>query len=296
MLELARGHDTEALAAFQAAERLARRLVAPHHTFPLTRALVVHALVRLGETERAEQVLAGLSKQDREHAEIRIATAGLRLAQSDPQAALAALAPLLDRPASVWRIWLAMACVLEATARDTLGDPAAADSAPERALDLAEPDGAVTPFLLHPAPALLDRHARYPTAHAALVAEIQTLLYGTPPPRAGPRSLMEPLSKSELRYLPTNLTAPEIAGELYVSPNTVKAHIRHLHAKLGTHRRAEAVERARAQRLLAPSGRIRASRHEPGRGESAKVVVRTATIGPGGPAGTFQEDVGELNW
>ena len=33
---------------------------------------------------------------------------------------------------------------------------------------------------------------------------------------------MEPLSESEqrvLRYLPTNLTGPEIAGELYVSRN-----------------------------------------------------------------------------
>ena len=56
-----------------------------------------------------------------------------------------------------------------------------------------------------------------------------------------------------LRYLPTNLTAPEIAGELYVSRNTVKTHMRNLYAKLGTHRRAEAVARARALGLLAPS-------------------------------------------
>ena len=67
---------------------------------------------------------------------------------------------------------------------------------------------------------------------------------------------MEPLSDSEirvLRYLPTNLTMPEIAGELYVSHNTVRTHMRHLYTKLGTHRRFEAVERARALGLLAPS-------------------------------------------
>ena len=58
-----------------------------------------------------------------------------------------------------------------------------------------------------------------------------------------------------LRYLPTNLTAPEIAGELYVSRNTVKTHMRRLYAKLGTHRRAEAVTRARDLGLLAPSAR-----------------------------------------
>jgi LuxR family maltose regulon positive regulatory protein len=59
------------------------------------------------------------------------------------------------------------------------------------------------------------------------------------------------------RYLPTNLSAPEIANELYVSPNTVKTHMHHLYAKLGTHRRSEAVARARALGLLAPSARRR---------------------------------------
>ena len=66
------------------------------------------------------------------------------------------------------------------------------------------------------------------------------------------------MSSSEfrvLRYLPTNLTAPEIAGELYVSRHTVKTHMRNLYAKLGTHRRAEAVARARDLGLLAPSAR-----------------------------------------
>jgi LuxR family maltose regulon positive regulatory protein len=56
-----------------------------------------------------------------------------------------------------------------------------------------------------------------------------------------------------LRYLPTHLSRHEIANELYVSPNTVKTHMRHLYAKLGTHRRSEAVQRARALGLLAPS-------------------------------------------
>jgi LuxR family transcriptional regulator, maltose regulon positive regulatory protein len=258
VLELARGQDSEALAAFQAAERLARRLAAPHHTVPPTRAMMVHALTRLGEIERAEQALAGLSQQDREHPEIRIAAAGLRLARDDPPAALAELAPVLDRPAAVYRrIWLAMAYVLEATARDALGDEAAADDALEHALDIAEPDGAVTPFLLYPAPGVLDRHVRHTTAHASLLADVRGLLSGTRPSSpARPQPLLEALSGSELRvlrYLPTNLKAPEIARELYVSPNTVRTQIGHLYAKLGTHSRAEAVERARALGLLAPA-------------------------------------------
>jgi LuxR family maltose regulon positive regulatory protein len=69
---------------------------------------------------------------------------------------------------------------------------------------------------------------------------------------------LAPLSQSEigvLRYLPTNLSAPEIAAELSLSVNTVRTHMRHLYEKLGAHRRAEAVARARALGLLTPSPR-----------------------------------------
>jgi len=230
---------------------------------PPTRALRLVTLVRLGETERTGHDLAELCEQDRERGEIRIATAGLRLAQHDPHAAAAALAPVLDGSAPVhWSLWLVEAFLLEAIARDALGDPAAAERALERALDLAEPDGAHFFFLIHPAPTLLERHARHRTAHAFLAAEILDLLAGRrpAPPPGGPPPPLEPLSESEirvLRYLPTNLTTPEIANELYVSANTVRTHVRHLYAKLGAHSRAEAVEHARSLGLLAPSARRR---------------------------------------
>src|SRR5262249_26897424 len=84
----ARGTDADALAACRAAEPLARRLAAPHYTVPRARALLVHALARLGDTEGAEQALAELSGHDRNHGEKHIATATLRLAQGDPHAAV----------------------------------------------------------------------------------------------------------------------------------------------------------------------------------------------------------------
>jgi LuxR family transcriptional regulator, maltose regulon positive regulatory protein len=262
ILELARGRDGDSLAAFLAAERLAGRLEAPNLLTPRARAMQMLLLVRLGDTERAEQALAGLEEPGRERGDVRVATAALRLAQDDPHAATAALAPVLDGSALVdpSRALRILAFALEASARDALDDPAAAGRALEHSLDLAEPDGAIVPFLLHPAPRLLERHARHHTAHAALIAEILGLPAGNRPAPvpARPRLPVEPLSESELRvlrYLPTNLTGPEIAGELYVSVNTVKTHVRNLYAKLGSHHRAETVTRARDLGLLAPSPR-----------------------------------------
>jgi LuxR family transcriptional regulator, maltose regulon positive regulatory protein len=256
VLDLVRGRYQDALSAFRAAEHLAGNLTAPHLHVPPTRGLLLHVLVRLGEIKRAEQAIGDLSESDRERGETRTALAALELAQDDPHAATAALAPVLDGSAPLIRqTWLVGAFLLEAIARDALGDSAAAERALERALDLAEPEGLLLFFLLQPAPGLLERHARHRTAHPSLIAEILGLLAGKrTAPQAGLQAL-EPLSRSEirvLRYLPTNLSQPEIANELHVSRHTVRTHMSHLYAKLGIHSRTEAVERARELGLLAP--------------------------------------------
>lgn len=70
-----------------------------------------------------------------------------------------------------------------------------------------------------------------------------------------------------LRYLPTNLSRPEIGRELSVSANTVSTHIRNIYAKLGVRDRSSAVQRARELRLL--GGRPHAlARWSPGRGDA----------------------------
>jgi LuxR family maltose regulon positive regulatory protein len=262
--ELARGREQDALTAFRTAERHAERLVAPHPLAAQLRAALLRTLARTGATKQAEQFLAELGEDGRETGEMRTAVAALRLAQHDPQGATAALGPVVNGALSaLHRVSAIEALLLEAAARDALGAAGAAEQALERALDIAEPDGAILPFLVHPVQGLLERHPRHRTAHSSLIAEVLSLragpgtVGGNPEP-ARPPAPYEPLSESEtrvLRYLPTNLSAREIADELFLSWYTVKTHMRHLYAKLGTHTRGETVERARALGLLAPSPR-----------------------------------------
>ena len=256
VLEMARGRYPQALTAFAAADTLAAELAGPHLGLTSMRARMVQALVRAGHADRAAAVLAGLDSGERAGAEMRTAAAALQLARGDPQAAADLLAPVLDGSIpGVRKARMMMALLQEAAARDALGEQAAADDAVERALDIAESTGLLLPFLIDPAPALLGRHRG---AHAALAAEILGLL-APDAARAGPSPrLIEQLTDSEtrvLRYLPTHLTAQEIGRELSLSVHTVTTHLRHLYAKLGAHRRREAVERARALGLLAPSSR-----------------------------------------
>jgi LuxR family transcriptional regulator, maltose regulon positive regulatory protein len=71
---------------------------------------------------------------------------------------------------------------------------------------------------------------------------------GVAVPAAGDRHQVEQLTAREreiLRYLPSRLTAREIADECYVSLNTLKFHIKVIYRKLGVTSRAEAAERAR---------------------------------------------------
>jgi LuxR family maltose regulon positive regulatory protein len=100
--------------------------------------------------------------------------------------------------------------------------------------------------------ALLDRHRMLTADNSDFVADVERLM------RAGRRDARPTLHSGELseretevlRYLPTMLTAGEIAGELKVSVNTVKAHMRSIYRKLDAARRREAVARAREWGLL----------------------------------------------
>jgi len=65
--------------------------------------------------------------------------------------------------------------------------------------------------------------------------------------------LGEPLSGRELevlRLMAMRLSTPRIGERLYVSPSTVRSHVKHIYGKLGAHSRHEAVELAKKARLI----------------------------------------------
>ena len=102
---------------------------------------------------------------------------------------------------------------------------------------------------------LLETVPRRESAHAALLTDILDFVHGLPRANAAaPSSTAQELSPTELRvlrYLPTNLSRTEIAGELSVSVNTVARHVRNIYAELQVSGRSSAVRRARELQLLA---------------------------------------------
>ena len=262
-LELARGRHEAAMAAKRAAESIQQVFATRHILANTAQARTLEVLVHTGESELVRRALDNMDEDTRATSAMRVVEATLRLADEDPEGAATALAPIFAgaSPIHIPR-WEIQALLLKASADDALGDTGASARALEQALELAEPDGLLLPFLLHPTPELLERHLRLRSSHVSLISEILNLLAGhAPAPRAeDAEPLQEALSESELRvlrYLPTNLRGPEIAAELFVSLNTIRAHLRNIYAKLGVHSRADAVNRARELGLLSPSSRKR---------------------------------------
>ena len=259
----ARGLHREALREFETAGQVQASMAGEHALSTRVTGRTIATQARLGTPGRARATLATLDGRRLSSGEIRNAVAVVCLAEHDPAAARRALRAVLRAAAPDNPYLLVEAHVLDALACRDLGDQRAASEAVGQALNLAEPDRLVLPFAMTGGWELL---AALPqgTSHAALVAGILDAVRGGAP--AGPRqpamAPAEELSPSELRvlrYLPTNLTRPEIAAELSVSLNTVNTHVRRIYAKLGATDRSSAVQRGRELRLLA-AGHLSAPR------------------------------------
>ncbi len=187
----------------------------------------------------------------------RLVRARALLALGDVRGADDALAPLRDADAPHGTV--VEACVLTALAADRLREDGRASDALRRALQAAEPDGFRRPFTAHGG----DQLDRLLARVALLHPEVRPLVAKLAGPAGdgadaqaddGTASAVELTDRelSVLQFLPSMLTYPEIALELFVSVNTVKTHLRHVYAKLDVGNRRQAVQRARELGLLDP--------------------------------------------
>ncbi len=105
------------------------------------------------------------------------------------------------------------------------------------------------------APAMLDQARRVlrltPDAVvlSGWIAEAEAAVLTASESAAASKSL-SPAELRILQFLPTHLSFPEIAAEVFVSSNTVKTQVQGVYRKLGASSRREAVEQARAAGLL----------------------------------------------
>jgi LuxR family maltose regulon positive regulatory protein len=257
MWQAGRRRHREALDEFSAAEHLGSQLADSHALASQVTGWLLATQARLGMTGEARALLAALDDERASSGEIRNALAVICLAEGNPAAALAAVADVLDGTAPViGYVTVVETHLLAGLAHRELGDQGAANQAAERALALAEVDRLVLPFAMTGSADLLEALPRHETAHAALLADIMDIVHGSSPAAKdqSPSPPAEELSPTELRvlrYLPTNLSRPEIASELSVSVNTVNTHFRNIYAKLQARDRSSAVQRARELRLLA---------------------------------------------
>jgi LuxR family maltose regulon positive regulatory protein len=262
ILHAGRRRHHEALEEFGTAEYLGSQLADSQALATRTTRWLLATQARLGMTGEARALLATLDDERASSGEIRNALAVICLAEGNPAAALAAAADVVDGTAPVLGYVTVMeAHLLAGLAHRQLGDQRAASQAAERALALAESDRLILPFAMTGSAGLLEALPRHQTAHAALLADILDVLHGSSPAAkeqssSPPAEELSPGELRVLRYLPTNLSRPEIAGELSVSLNTVSTHIRSIYAKLQVRDRSSAVRRARELRLL-PAGRTR---------------------------------------
>jgi LuxR family maltose regulon positive regulatory protein len=183
----------------------------------------------------------------------RVCLARAHLALNHTAAAEGVISPLLEpssppflEPAVAG--WLLHSVLASHHRRD-----AVAMTAVTTALDLAQPEGIRRPFLIIGPPLIpiLTRYEHLGTGHRSLVGDLLEQL--TRRPKGVDPGLLDQLTERELavlQYLPTMLKAGEIADDLTVSVNTVKAHLRSVYRKLGVTSRREAVDRARTLGLL----------------------------------------------
>jgi LuxR family maltose regulon positive regulatory protein len=215
---------------------------------------VAHADAALADGDAAGAIAAigTVRRGFPEHLE-RIGLAKARMLLHQPEAALEVLAPITTS-LSAGTVEVVEAKILQALAAERVHRETAALAALTDAVDIAAKAGLVRPFRSAEPRlgALLQRHRHVVARHLQFTRQFRT----DDPEQEQPASAMpvvEALTERELavlRYLPTMYKAAEIAGDLFVTVNTVKSHQQSIYRKLDVRSRREAVDRARQLHLI----------------------------------------------
>ena len=256
-VKLMQGDAVGALAALAEADQFVQHHHFGHWVGEIT-AVRIQTFLHQGKLTAAAQLA--------ETHDLPLSQARVKLAQSDPAAALAALEPARQQAeAKEWADEQLRVMVLQALAFDAAGEGEKAVELLGEALALAMPGGLLRLFVDEGSPMarlLYEALARgvepgyvrqLLAAFPATDSKQQTLSSTLPEVEAG---FVEPLSAREievLQFIAEGLTNQEVANRLYLSLHTVKVHARNIYGKLGVKNRTQAVAKARALGILPPT-------------------------------------------
>jgi len=256
LLHLARGRLSEAEAEFTAGYEIQAGMSHRHVLGGFVVGWLAATRARLGAVAEARALLATLDDALAGSAEVSNARAVIALVSGDPGAALAATSAVVAGTIHTTHASTVVeAHVLAGLAHDAVGARDRAWESVERALAASEPERLILPFVMADAGALLESVPRQRSTNGPWLTEVLDVIHGAVPasatvnPWAGPAPELSATELRVLRYLPTNLSRPEIASELSVSVNTVSTHVRRIYAKLQATDRSSAVQRARELHL-----------------------------------------------
>ncbi|MFI0418780.1 LuxR C-terminal-related transcriptional regulator [Spongiactinospora sp. 9N601] len=253
LVQAARGDVGGALAALQEARDIPAGARSPATFATLIGSELIRLRCASGQPDAAARLLAEVAAPDPWPLPLLLAKAELRLAQGDPLGALDTLRPALSGAADGFLEERIQAFLLAALASARLGRSATAGTLLAQAVRLGRRERFVQPFIRVPVAALLAAHREPDTDLDEYLETVRAATRTGAEPvaaRSGPRPELSAREVEVLRLLPGVLTVPEIAAELYISVNTVKAHLKSIYRKLGAPNRRTAVRAAQSMGLL----------------------------------------------